>query len=175
MSDISDPTTDDEGTSSDTGDGTDATEEKKAPDFEAEAKKWKALALKHEKKATANAEAEKRLKEIELSGKSETEKLQALLNEARAEASTAKVQSLKLQVAADKNLPPQLAKFLPDVDDEVDMMAAADELLEAAGVAGSDSTGQARQPKSNLTSPLADDTESQRDRVIAAMTGQSPL
>lgn len=148
---------------------------KDPPNFEAEAKKWKALALKHEAKAKAAAGAEEKLKSLEHAGKSETEKLQAMLEEERGKAHVATVQALKLQVAADKGLPPSLAKFLPDLDDEVDMVAAADELLEAAG--GSDMGAKpTRQPKSNLTNPLKDgETDDQRERLIAAMTGKSPL
>lgn len=144
----------------------------KAPDHEADAKKWKSLALKHEKAAKANAEAAKKLQEMELAGKSKEEQLQALLDAERTKARDSTVKALKLQVAADKGLPSSLAKFLPDVDDEVDMMSAADELLEASGVsAGAEPT---RQPKSTLTSPLKgdDDSATQRDRIIAAATGR---
>lgn len=144
----------------------------KPTDFEADAKKWKALALKHEAKAKANATAAERVKAMEMEGKSETEKLQALLEEERTKAHKATVEALKLRIAAEKGLPGNLAKFLPDVDDEVDMMSAADELLEAAG--GGQAAQPARQPKSNLTNPLKDDDgATQRDAILAAMTGRS--
>lgn len=142
--------------------------------LEADAKKWKSIALKHEQTAKANADAAKRLKEMELAGKSETEKLQTLLEEARAEARTARITALRHQVAAEKGLPPSLAKFLPDVDNEVDMTSAAEELLEAAGAG--EQMPATRQPKSKLLTPLAeDDEETSRQQVIAAMQGKSPI
>lgn len=148
------------------------TEQDKQPDFEAEAKKWKALALKHERKAKDSEGAAQRLKELENAGKSETEKLQALLEEQRTKAHKASVEALKLRTAAEKGLPANLAKFLPDVDDEVDMLTAADELLEAAGVGAP--AGPARQPKSTLTNPLGDeDPASQRDALLKALSGRS--
>lgn len=171
--------TDDGGGGDDTGSGNATGDDKEppkdpTPNFEADAKKWKAIALKHEAAARANSEAAARLKELELEGKSETEKLQLQLNEARAEAAKHRVAALKGQIAAEKGLPPALAKFLPDVDNEVDMMAAADELLDAAGPA---TGGQpTRQPKSNLLNPLHDDDpDASRDQLIAAMQGRAAL
>ena len=145
---------------------------KQEPDPAAEAARWKAIALKHEQKLKEASKAEQKLAELEMAGKSETEKLQMLLDQQRAEARDAKVAALRLQVAAEKGLPPGLAKFLPAVDNEIDMMTAADELLEAAGAAVQQSESPSRQPKSPLTSPLADDTDSQRERVLAAMLGR---
>lgn len=143
------------------------------PNHDAEIAKWKAMARKHETEAKKNAEAAARLRDLENAGKSETEKLQAALNEAQTAARSSRVQALRLQVAAEKGLPPGLAKFLPDLDDEVDMLAAADELLEAAGRTGTAEV-PSRQPRSAVTNPLGDDNaESQHDRVIAAMLGQS--
>lgn len=144
-----------------------------AKDYEAEAAKWKALARKHEAQAKANAEAAAKLKELEHSGKSETEKLQAMLAEAQEARRKSTIEALRLRVAAEKGLPPTLAKFLPDFDDEVDMLAAADELLEAAGqAADTAASSPTRQPKSNLTNPLKDDAAEQRDAILRAMTGR---
>jgi hypothetical protein len=145
----------------------------KAPDHETEAKKWKAIALKHEAKAKTNADAQRQLDQLKNAGKSETEKLQALLDEERAKARTSTIRALKLSVAAEKGLDAKQAKFLPDLEDEVDMMQAADEILEAFG-----STGKAesptRQPKSNLTNPLKDDdAASSRDALINSMLGKA--
>jgi len=146
-----------------------------APDPAAEVAKWKAMARKHEAQAKANAEAAARLKELENAGKSETEKLQAALAEAQANARASTIKALKLQVAAEKGLPANLAKFLPDLDNEIDMMQAADELLEAAGGAGKAPT-PTRQPKSNLTDPMHDDDQSaaaQREALIQSMLGKA--
>lgn len=140
----------------------------------AELAKWKALSRKHEAQAKANADAAQRLKQIEDAGKSETEKLQALLNEQQSKARDATVRALKLQVAADKGLSPQLAKFLPDLDEEVDMLAAADELLEASGSAGKGGHQPTRQPKSTLTNPLGDeDPAAQREAILNSMMGKA--
>lgn len=141
---------------------------------DAEIRKWKAMARKHEAKAKANAEAAQRLKEMEHAGKSETEKLQALLEEQQVQARSATVKALKLQVAADKGLPATLAKFLPDLDDEVDMLAAADELLEASGAAGKATQPTRQTPKSTLTNPLGDDDPAaQREAIVNSMLGRS--
>jgi hypothetical protein len=175
---MSDPTPDsdpvDDGQGDPDGDGTSPPDAGKAPDPAAEAAKWKAMARKHEAQAKANADAAARLRDLENAGKSETEKLQAALDESRAAARSATVKSLKLQVAAEKGLPASLAKFLPDLDNEIDMMQAADELLEASG-----STGKAdpptRQPKSNLTNPLkdGDDASASREALINSMLGKA--
>lgn len=137
----------------------------------AEADKWKALSRKNEETAKANAAAAAKLKEIELAGKSEEEKHRIELEEARAEAHRAKVEALKLRIAGDKGLPPTLAKFLPDVDTEIDMINAADELLAAAGVPPTPNEPFG-QPKSGLTNPLTDkDPAAEREALIAAMSG----
>lgn len=141
-----------------------------APDLDAELKKWKAMARKHEAQAKANAEAAEKLRDLENAGKTEAEKLQASLAEYQEKERKATIRALKLQVAADKELPKGLADFLPDVDNEIDMMEAADKLIAAAGAAKVDSP--TRQPRSKLTSPLGDDDPvSERERLIAAMVG----
>lgn len=157
------------------GDGAaDQGEQGKQADPSAEIAKWKALARKHENQAKANADAAQRLKQLEDSGKSESEKLQALLDEQSKKAREATVKALKLQVAADKGLPSQLAKFLPDLDDEVDMLAAADELLEASGSAAKGGSQPTRQPKSTLTNPLGDDDPAaSREALINSMLGKA--
>lgn len=141
-------------------------------DFAKEAEKWKALARKHEEQAKRNAEAAQRLKEIEDAGKSESEKLQAALEEAQSRAKQSTIKALKLEIAAEKGLPKSLAKFLPDIDNEVDMMQAADELLEAAGTTIEAPT---RRPKSNLTNPLGNDSDpaDDREKMIASMLGKN--
>jgi hypothetical protein len=144
------------------------------PDFDSEIKKWKALARKHEQQAKANAEAATRLRDIENAGKSKEERLQAQLEEAASKARHSTIKALQYEVAYDKGLPKSLAKFLPEIDNEADMMQAADELLEAMG-----STGKVepptRQPRSNLTNPLRDDDydpNGSREALIASMLGK---
>lgn len=147
------------------------TDTEPAVDPAKEAEKWKAIARKHEERAKANAEAAARLKEIEDAGKSETEKLQAALEEARANARKSTVKALKLEVANEKGLPASLAKFLPDTDNEVDMMQAADELLEASGAGLDTST---KRPKSPLSTPLGSDANPVDDeqRMLNSMLGR---
>lgn len=137
---------------------------------QAESKKWRDMARKHERQAKANADKAEKLQQLELAGKSDEEKHRLELEEARTAARTATIAALKLQVAAEKSLPAGLAKFLPDVDDEIDMMTAADELLEAAGQGAKPPPSQ---PKSNLTNPLSDgDPDTQRQAVLNAMLGR---
>jgi hypothetical protein len=58
-------------------------------------------------------------------------------------------------------------------EDEVDMLAAADDLLEASGSAAKG--GQpTRQPKSTLTNPLGDeDPATQREALVNSMLGKA--
>lgn len=71
-------------------------------DHEAEATKWKALARKHEQQAKSNADAAKRLKEIEDEKKSTEQKLADELAEAKSTGQKASAELLRLQVALDK-------------------------------------------------------------------------
>src|SRR5690554_7090202 len=80
------------------------TEPANQPDLQKEIEKWRAIARKHEERAKANAEAAARLKEIEDAGKSETEKLQAALQEAEKAARENRIRALKLEIAAEKGL-----------------------------------------------------------------------
>jgi hypothetical protein len=72
----------------------------KAP--EDEVAKWKALARENEKRAKANADAAKKLAEIEDANKSEIEKATAAAAEATKSAEDAALRALRLEVAADK-------------------------------------------------------------------------
>jgi uncharacterized protein (DUF885 family) len=144
--------------------------QKDKPDLDAELQKWKAMARKHEAQAKANAEAAAKLKDIENAGKSETEKLQAALEEYQSKERQATIRALKLEVAAEKNMPKELAGFLPDLDNEVDMMEAADKLLAAAGAADKVDP-PTRQPRS-LNHPLGDETDNEGERLLNAMLGK---
>jgi len=148
------------------------TEPANQPDLQKEIEKWRAIARKHEERAKANAEAAARLKEIEDAGKSETEKLQAALQEAEKAARENRIRALKLEIAAEKGLSKTLAKFLPDTDNEVDMMQAADELIEASGLSPE---VPKKRPKSPLTSPLSSGQEADDENksVLKAMLGRT--
>lgn len=127
----------------------------KDTDHEAEAKKWKALARKHEAQAKANADAAKKLKELEDADKSEAQKAADKAAEAEKRAQEAEMRALRLEVAAEKNLTPAQAKRLAGTTKE-ELEADADELLEsfkpAESSEGDDKskTGPGGRPKERL-------------------------
>jgi hypothetical protein len=96
----------------------------------AEVEKWKSLARKHEQQAKANADAAKRLAELEDQGKSEAEKLTTRLTEAEKRVASAEARALRLEVAASKGLSAAQAKRLVGTTKE-ELEADADEILEA--------------------------------------------
>ena len=97
-------------------------------DWQAEATKWKALARKHEKAAKDNADAARRLAEIEASGKTEQERLAEARRTADERAVTAERESARLRVALKKGLTEaQVRRLVGDTEEELE--ADADELL----------------------------------------------
>lgn len=94
----------------------------------AELAKWKELARKNEKRAKENAEAALKLREIEESSKSESEKVAQRLAEAEARAKAAELQAMRLQVAAEKGLTTNQAKRLVG-DTLEDLQSDADAFL----------------------------------------------
>src|SRR5688500_13895 len=101
---------------------TDTTDDRK--DNAAEVEKWKALARKHEKNAKANADAAKRLQEIEDEKKSETERTAERVAKAEKDAADAVRESARLRVALKKGLTETQAKRLVG-DTEEDLEADA--------------------------------------------------
>lgn len=97
-------------------------------DWQAEATKWKALARKHEKAAKENADAARRLAEIEESGKSEQERFAEARQAAEERATAAERETARLRVALRKGLTDVQARRLVG-DTEEDLEADADELL----------------------------------------------
>ena len=87
-------------------------------DWQAEAAKWKNLARKHESTAKTNAEAAKRLSEIEDAQKSEQQRLQDRAT--AAEQRTLQLQSAnaRLLAAATYGIPADLIDLLGDGDEE---------------------------------------------------------
>lgn len=77
-------------------------------DWKAEAEKWKALSRKNEADKKANADAAKRLAEIEQEKLSETEKLTQRAEAAEKLAAELELKTLKAEVAASKNVPAAL-------------------------------------------------------------------
>lgn len=93
-----------------------------------EVAKWKALARKHEQQAKTNADAAKRLAEIEDANKSEIEKAAQRAAEAEERAKAAELKAMRLQVAAEKGLTPRQASRLQGATLE-ELQADADEFL----------------------------------------------
>jgi hypothetical protein len=81
-------------------------------DWEAEAKKWKTLARKHEQNAKANSGAADKLTELEEAGKSEQQKLSDKLAEAERRARDAELKADRLEVAITKGLDEAQSKRL---------------------------------------------------------------
>lgn len=120
----------------------------KGKDLAAEAEKWKALARKHEAQAKANAEAAKKLEELENTGKTELQKLTDKMSEADKRAAAAEARALRLQVAYDKGLSPAQAKRLVGSTQE-ELESDADEFLES--IKPSDDQGApGNKPRENL-------------------------
>ena len=106
----------------------DASDDRPDRDWQAEATKWKALARKHEKAAKDNADAARRLAEIEESGKTEQERLAEARRAADERATTAEREAARLRVALKKGLTEaQVRRLVGDTEEELE--ADADELL----------------------------------------------
>lgn len=119
------------------------------PDFKAEAEKWKALSRKHEAQAKANAEAAKKLSEMDDATKSEVERAIARAEAAEKKASEAESKALRLEVAAAKGLSPSQARRLVGSTAE-ELEADADELLESFKPADTASTSDTGKPREKL-------------------------
>ena len=142
-----------------------------APDYRAEADKWKALSRKHEGQAKANADAAKKLADMEDADKSEVQKLTDKATLSDKAAADAQHELARLRVAMRKNLTEAQAKRLIGTTEE-ELEADADELLDSFGSkeAGSE-TGKPTRPKERLRSGAAPDEEPDETdpRKLAAM------
>ena len=98
------------------------------PDLTEELAKWKAMARKHEGQAKSNADAAKRLAEIEEAQKTAEQKAADKAAEADAKAAKAEQELMRYRVAVRKGLPETLAKRLTGGTEE-ELEADADELL----------------------------------------------
>ena len=131
-----------------------------------EAAKWKALARKHEAQAKANAEAAKKLDELENAQKSEQQRLTERAEAAEKAAAEATSRLLRAEVAMEKGLPAALAARLTGTTKE-DLEADAEQLLTlvtkpAPGKASDALVGTRTPPAS------AEDVESVAARIFAA-------
>ncbi|MFA7297323.1 MAG: hypothetical protein WC211_09110 [Dehalococcoidia bacterium] len=118
-------------------------------DWQAEATKWKALARKHEKAAKENADAARRLAEIEASGKSEQERLAEGRQAAEERAANAERETARLRVAIRKGLTDVQARRLVG-DTEEELEADADELLATFAPAQASDTDLPQRPRERL-------------------------
>lgn len=98
------------------------------PDHQAEADKWKALSRKHEADAKKNADAAKRLAELEEKDKTEQQKLTDAKLAAEKRAEEAELKALRFEVASEKGLTTSQALRLVGSDKD-ELLADADELI----------------------------------------------
>lgn len=141
------------------GEGGEGEGSDKGPDLEAEVRKWRDMARKHEKRAKANADAATKLQQVEDAKKSETERAAEKAAEAERRAADAEARALRYEVASDKGVPANLVKFLTGTTEE-ELEEQADELLTAVKPSGGDAGGKnesgeaggkpARRPKEKL-------------------------
>jgi uncharacterized protein with von Willebrand factor type A (vWA) domain len=126
-----------------------------AADPEQEVAKWKALSRKHEAQAKANADAAKRLAEMEEAGKTEAQKFADKAAASEQAAAHAQQEVARLRVAMRKGLTEAQAKRLVGTTEE-ELEADADELLATFGASrapGSDTgAGRPARPKERLRS-----------------------
>lgn len=89
-----------------------------APDLAAEVAKWKALSKKNEQRAKENAEARKRLDEIEEASKTETERFRERAEAAEKEAKQARADAMRAKKAATSGVDEDLIHG--DTEEEMD-------------------------------------------------------
>lgn len=97
-------------------------------DLAAEVEKWKHLSRQNEAKAKENAEAAKKLADLEEAGKTEMERAQARVAAAEKEAAESTARLLRLEVAFEKGLTAAQAKRLQGATRE-ELEADADEIV----------------------------------------------
>jgi len=123
----------------------------------AEIAKWKHFAREHEKAAKANADAARKLAEIEDAAKTQAEKDAEARAAAEARATKAETDLLRLKVASAKGIPADLADLLAG-SDEAEMGAVADRLLSMRS-AGTPPAGSADGGPQGPRTPAAPDLD----------------
>lgn len=126
--------------------------------LKAEMEKWREMSRKMEAQAKSNAAAAKKLEEIENSNKSELEKLQAAREAAEKDASTARLELLKVQIATSKGLNLAQAKRLVGTTEE-ELEADADELLTTFKPVENDNSNRNVRPRESLRPGARPDVE----------------
>ena len=126
---------------------------------------WKAKAREQEKRAKENAEAARKLTEIEESKKSEADRAADALKAQTQRAETAEAALLRYEVAADKGVPPKAMRLLSGATRE-EIEASADDVLELIGDAG-----KPRTPKPNPAQREGDSPVEDKDAAARAFFG----
>jgi hypothetical protein len=117
-------------------------------DWKAEAEKWKAHARKHERTATQNAEAAKRLRTIEDANKTELQRAQEAQQEAERQRDEALQTHARIMAAATHDVPVDLIDLLgagtaEEIDERAELVSSviqaeatrlANQMFQAAGL-----------------------------------------
>jgi hypothetical protein len=138
-------------------------------DWQAEAEKWKTLSRKNEEQAKANAEAAKRLADLEESQKTEGQKLTEANRTLEDRAKKAELEACRMRIAIRKGLTEaQVKRLLGTTEEELE--ADADELLEAFKTA-EPPTAPGGRPKERLRPGAVSDAEPDPDpeKVVASI------
>ena len=142
-------------------------------DLAKQARKWKALARKHEAKAKANAKAAAKLAELEDKDKTESQRLTERATTAERDRDDARGKLLRLEVAIEKGLTPAQARRLQGSTKE-ELEDDADELLDAFGGKGDGDKRDKREPlrrpggrPRSGSVPNADDEENDPAKLAA--------
>jgi hypothetical protein len=132
--------------------------------------KWKRLSRQHEERAKANADAAKRLAEIEDSKKSEIERAVEAQRAAEQRAVESEQRAMRLEVAAAKGLTPAQAKRLVGTTPE-ELEADAEELLASFKIEDEEDRAELpRRPRERLragTGPAAEPEETDPRKLVA--------
>jgi hypothetical protein len=94
---------------------------------------WKEKAREQEKRAKSNAEAAKRLAEIEDAQKTEAQKTAEKLAELQTQLAAAEAKALRSSIAARHGIPPEDAELLLTGTDEETLTAQAERLAQTLG------------------------------------------
>ncbi|GAA0632210.1 hypothetical protein GCM10010174_61530 [Kutzneria viridogrisea] len=87
-----------------------------APDYKAEAEKWKTLSRRHEATAKANAAAAQELASIKEQQKTAEQKLNDRLAAVQVELATYKTRETRTNAVVAAGLPPEMAEYLTEVE-----------------------------------------------------------
>lgn len=146
------------GESTSTGEGESSDAADRLAQVEAEAEKWKALARKHEGNAKSNADAAKRLAEMEDAKKSEADKTADRLAKLEQELTESQAQALRFKVAARHNISDEDADLFLTGTDEETLNRQAERLSarKDEGMSGNRNPREGRTPKTKKTDDMSE-------------------